>query len=149
MGNRRQGREMALQTLYGIEFGKRDWSDAIADMKERAGEGPSEDEDLMELIRGDGDAQAFAEVLVSGVVAHREDIDSLLEETSTNWKVARMARVDRNILRLATYELRYCEDIPARVTINEAIEIAKRYGEKDSNAFINGILDRIAALGPA
>jgi transcription antitermination factor NusB len=140
---------MALQTLYGIEFGKRDWSDAIVDMKERAGEGPSEDEDLMDLIRGDGDAQAFAEMLVSGVVAHLEDIDSLLEETSTNWKVARMARVDRNILRLATYELRYCEDIPARVTINEAIEIAKRYGEKDSNAFINGILDRIAALGPA
>ena len=86
---------------------------------------------------------------VSGVMEHLETIDQLLEDCSTNWKVARMARVDRNILRLAAFELRYRDDIPSRVTINEAVEIAKQYGEKDSGSFINGILDRIASLGPA
>jgi len=145
---RRHGREMALQTLYGIEFGKRAWKEAVGDMKARASEGPTEDEDLRELIRDGDEAQAFAEQLVSGVMDRLGEIDELLESSSTNWKVVRMARVDRNILRMAVYELRHMPEIPGRVTINEAVEIAKRYGEKDSASFINGILDRIAALDP-
>ena len=149
MGSRRNGREMALQTLYGIEFGRRAWEDAVGDMHERAVEPVSDDEDLQMMVRGDSEAREFAEGLVGGVMEHLKSIDDLLEECSTNWKVVRMARVDRNILRLATYELRYRDDIPSRVTINEAVEIAKQYGEKDSGAFINGILDRIANLGPA
>lgn len=149
MGSRRNGREMALQTLYGIEFGRRAWKDAVGDMHSRALEPVSDDEDLQMMVRGDSEARAFAEGLVSGVMEHLETIDQLLEDCSTNWKVARMARVDRNILRLAAFELRYRDDIPSRVTINEAVEIAKQYGEKDSGSFINGILDRIASLGPA
>ena len=149
MGSRRNGREMALQTLYGIEFGRRPWKDAVTDMHNRALEPISEDEDLQMMVRGDDEAREFAEGLVAGVMEHLESIDALLEDCSTNWKVERMARVDRNLLRLATYELRYREDIPSRVTINEAVEIAKQYGEKESGGFINGILDRIATMGPA
>lgn len=149
MGSRRNGREMALQTLYGIEFGRRGWEDAVADMHDRAVEPPTDDEDQLMMVRGDAEAREFAEGIVSGVMEHLESIDLLLEECSTNWKVVRMARVDRNILRLATFEIRYRDDIPARVTINEAVEIAKQYGEKDSGSFINGILDRIASLGSA
>jgi N utilization substance protein B len=140
---------MALQTLYGIEFGRRGWEDAVADMHDRAVEPKTDDEDQLMMVRGDAEAREFAEGIVSGVMEHLESIDLLLEECSTNWKVVRMARVDRNILRLATFEIRYRDDIPARVTINEAVEIAKQYGEKDSGSFINGILDRIASLGSA
>lgn len=149
MGSRRNGREMALQTLYGIEFGRRAWEDAVGDMHDRAVEPDSDDEDLKMMVRGDAEAREFAEGIVSGVMEHLEAIDTLLEEHSTNWKVVRMARIDRNLLRLATYELRYRSDIPSRVTINEAVEIAKQYGERDSGSFINGILDKIASLGPA
>jgi transcription antitermination protein NusB len=149
MGSRRNGREMALQTLYGIEFGRRDWEDAVGDMHDRAVEPETDDEDLLMMVRGDAEAREFAEGIVAGVMEHLEAIDTLLEECSTNWKVVRMARVDRNLLRLATFELRYRDDIPERVTINEAVEIAKQYGEKDSGSFINGILDKIASLGPA
>ena len=146
MGNRRRARELALQTLYAIEFAPATVSAAIADMRERAGEPPWDDEGAGQLVRGGPDVQAFAEQLVRGVMNHREDIDALLSQCSTNWKVARMAMVDRNILRMATYELRHRPDIPPKVSLNEAVEIAKRYGSGDSGAFINGILDRIASL---
>ncbi|MGM0577485.1 MAG: transcription antitermination factor NusB [Myxococcota bacterium] len=147
MGSRRRARELALQTLYSLEFGERTVEEVLADMRERASEPPHpEDEDLEQLIRGDTEVQDFAETLVRGVVAHRDGIDTLLGRCSTNWKVPRMAVVDRNILRMATYELRWMPDIPPKVTLNEAVEIAKRYGSQDSGAFINGILDRIASL---
>ena len=102
---------------------------------------------MVESVEDDPDIQAFAAELVRGVVDHLESIDTTLGECSTNWKVPRMALVDRNVLRLATYELLHIKDIPPRVTLNEAIEVAKRYGSKDSGAFINGILDRIASMG--
>ena len=86
----------------------------------------------------------FVERLVTGVASHLRSIDEMVGRFSSNWKVTRMARVDRNVLRLAAYELVFEPDIPTRATLNEAIEIAKRYGSVDSGKFVNGILDRIA-----
>ena len=91
----------------------------------------------------------FAETLVRGVISHRPAIDQRLKQAATNWSVERMAAVDLSILRLAAYELLYQPDIPVRVTLNEAIEIAKRYGTKESPSFINGLLDKIAAEEPS
>lgn len=85
----------------------------------------------------------FFEHLVHGVLAHKDDIDTIIERYSSNWKIRRMACVDRNILRIAAFEMIYCPDIPAKVSINEAIDIGKRFGTPESGSFINGILDSI------
>jgi N utilization substance protein B len=90
----------------------------------------------------------FAEDLVAGVVANRTAIDGLIEEKSKNWALGRMARVDLSILRLAVFELLFRPDIPKNVTINEAIEVAKKFGTEDSPAFVNGILDEVASTIP-
>jgi len=81
--------------------------------------------------------------LTDGVLIYKADIDEIIERYSSNWKVRRMACVDRNVLRLAVFELLYCEDIPTKVSINEAIDIAKKFGASESGGFINGILDSI------
>jgi len=81
--------------------------------------------------------------LVEGVKEFQREIDALIERFSENWKIGRMSRVDRNVLRVAVYELLHCDDIPPKVSINEAIDIAKRFGTEDSGAFINGILDSV------
>ena len=86
----------------------------------------------------------FAQRLAIGVEAGKAEIDELIDSCSTNWRLARMPVVDRNILRLAAYELMQCKDIPANVSINEAVELAKRFGTVDSRAFVNGIVDRMA-----
>jgi N utilization substance protein B len=85
----------------------------------------------------------FAERIVLGVLEHSQEINRLIEQYSENWRFDRMSIIDRNILRMATFELLYCEDIPPKVTLNEAIELGKRYGSEDSGSFINGILDQI------
>ena len=85
----------------------------------------------------------FFKRLMLGVLENKNDIDTLIEKYSNNWKVRRMACVDRNVLRLAVWELLYCEDIPSKVSINEAIDIGKKFGSMESGAFINGILDSI------
>ncbi len=105
--------------------------------------GPDERVEL-EATRGTSDELAFAETLIRGVTDHKDEVDKLLGAASVNWRVARMAMVDRNILRIATFELSHLKEIPPRATLNEAIEIGKRYGTSDSSAFINGILDKIA-----
>jgi N utilization substance protein B len=92
----------------------------------------------------DDDTKSFAEALVRGAQRERETIDEIIQRTSTNWKLERMARVDRNILRLAVYEILKRADVPLKVTLNEAIELSKKYGSEESSAFVNGILDRIA-----
>ena len=85
---------------------------------------------------------------MAGVAAHQEELDALIARYSEHWRLERMALVDRNLLRLATFELLYRDDIPAKVVINEAVELAKRYGTEESGAFVNGLLDRIRlALG--
>ncbi len=90
------------------------------------------------------DVTEFAAELVRGVRENLEDIDGIIQAHSTNWKLTRMAAVDKNILRMAVFELRSRPDIPTKVAINEAVEIAKKYGSSDSGAFVNGILDNIA-----
>jgi len=85
----------------------------------------------------------FAKRIVLGVTEHRQEIDRLIEERSENWRLNRMTIIDRNILRIAIFELSYCDDIPPKVTLNEAIDLGKRYGSEESGSFINGILDRI------
>ena len=90
-----------------------------------------------------GERDDFVERIVLGVIEHRQKIDQLIEQYSENWRLDRMNLVDRNILRMATFELLYFEDIPPKVTLNEAIDLGKRYGTEDSGSFINGILDRI------
>jgi len=145
MGERRRSRELALQALFSLEFEGRTADICIAEMRLRAVEPHSDDEDLAELVRGGQSVQDFADELVQGVAQHLEEIDALLGRFSTNWKVSRMALVDRNILRVACFELLHRPDVPPKVTLNEAVEIAKRYGSTDSSAFVNGILDRIAS----
>jgi transcription antitermination factor NusB len=89
-------------------------------------------------------AKEFARRLVSGVVSQRADIDRTIEQSTENWKLERLAKVDLVILRMATYELIFCPDIPTTVSLDEAIEIGKRFGSADSGTFINGVLDQIA-----
>jgi len=88
----------------------------------------------------------FARELVSGTLGHLEEIDGMVQEAAEHWKMDRMAAVDRNILRFAVYEIIYRADIPAAVTINEALEIAKKYSSLESASFINGLLDKIAHI---
>ena len=90
----------------------------------------------------------MAEELVRGVAANRRSIDDAIEGASANWRLDRMAKVDRNVLRLAVYELRHRTDVPVKVVINEAIELAKKYGAEGSGAFVNGVLDQLAAATP-
>jgi N utilization substance protein B len=142
MGNRRKAREIALQVLYQLDV-----QDKLSD-EQALGLfwqhfAKTEDGDADEASR------AFADELVRGVKSRLEEIDALLTRASRNWRLERMARVDRNLLRLAVWELKYSKDVPVKVAINEAIEIAKRYGTAESPAFVNGILDRcLEEVGP-
>jgi N utilization substance protein B len=143
MGSRRRGREVALQVLYQLDVQEQLSDDAalalfwrsfaVRDEDVSGEKGPENDDD---------ESRAFAETLVRGVRSELVTIDALLARASRNWRVERMARVDRNLLRLAVWELKWSKDVPAKVAINEAIEIAKRYGTAESPAFVNGILDR-------
>lgn len=137
MGQRRRSRELALQILYSMEFSHAPPEDAIALFYELA-DFPGSAE-----LQAHPSARPFAEHLVRGVFLHREHLDRLIASASAHWRLERMPTVDRNILRMALYEMLYCADIPLKVAINEAIDIGKRYGSSDSGAFINGILDRL------
>jgi len=86
---------------------------------------------------------AFFLELINGVIKAMPEIDSIIERFSSNWKISRMSVVDRNIIRVAVYEMLFCGDIPSKVSINEAIDIGKKFGAEESGAFINGILDSI------
>lgn len=131
MGHRRKAREVALQVLYEIDVLQIDPEDAI-DLFWGCFDAPQ-------------DARAFSSDLVLGASKHRDEIDGLIGGFSDNWSIDRMSRVDRNILRMAVYELLYCEDIPPKVTLNEAIDLGKDYGSENSGSFINGVLDALYA----
>ena len=90
-------------------------------------------------------SKLFAQELVDGTIAHQVDIDQTIASIAQDWTLSRMANVDRNVMRLATYEILFCPDIPGRVSLNEAIELAKRFGGEESAKFVNGILDRVVA----
>jgi N utilization substance protein B len=137
MGARRIGRERALQALYQLEGAASTLAEdalaaAWAAEPEEGGGKP------------DPEAQRFARELVEGVRAHLQDIDALIQEHSHNWRLDRMSRIDRNILRLGVFELKHRADIPRKVTLNEMIELGKAFGTEESSAFINGLLDRAA-----
>ena len=100
-------------------------------------------ERLSEMLKLAPDIQRFYMTLIKGVIENKSRIDRLIERFSSNWKISRMGCVDRNILRIAAYELLYCNDIPPKVSINEAVDIGKLYGTEESGSFINGILDGI------
>ncbi len=99
-----------------------------------------------ESFKTERELRSFFTQLARGVLTHKDEIDDVINGASDNWRLSRMAIVDRNILRLSVYEILYIDDIPPSVTINEAIEIAKRYGSADSPSFINGILDNISTV---
>lgn len=130
MGMRRKARECALQMLYQQDLSGCKSSDVVSTYWEA---NPPTD-----------DARRYADELVCGIENHRVEIDSEISDNSMNWKISRMAAVDKNILRIAVFELKYRSDVPSKVAINEAVEIAKRFGTADSGAFVNGILDNIA-----
>jgi len=96
-----------------------------------------------EVAAADVEVRAYLERLVRGVTDNLADIDARIARASRNWRIERMGRVDRNLLRIAIYEMAFCDDVPDKVAINEAIEIAKRFGGHETPAFINGILDRV------
>ncbi len=129
MGRRRKSRESALQVLYQLNITQQDAITALTQFREH--------------FLSNGEADDFLKRLVLGVLEHFAQLDRLIEQYSENWRIDRINMVDRTILRMALYELLYCEEIPPKVTINEAIDLGKRYGSEDSGSFINGILDRI------
>jgi N utilization substance protein B len=133
---RTKARERALQALYQIDVAATDLDEALARFW------PS-----FEPV--EREVRAGAEELVRGVAEHRREIDEVIEQVSTNWRMDRMAKVDRNVLRLAVFELRWRLDVPVKVCINEAIELGKKYGSENSASFVNGVLDRIAGALPA
>ena len=140
MGTRRRAREFALQILYQLDVQEQLSDEQAIGMfwKNFAATAESDASLAADL----GEIQPFAEKLVRGVRSHVDELDAQIQSASKNWRLERMARVDRNLLRLALYELKYVSDVPAKVAINEAIEIAKRFGTNESSAFVNGILDR-------
>ena len=129
MRNRTKSREYALQMLYQADIRHAGCDDILQEFWEE--QTPAEE------------VKSFAIQLFSGTLEHLPDIDVLITTHADNWDLKRMAVIDRNILRLGVYELRYVEDVPPKVCINEAIELAKRFGDAESSKFINGILDTI------
>ncbi len=134
MGYRRKSRELALQALFYLETNQPE---------------TNEKEELLDLFCLNfedtitDDSKSFFLLLVRGVIDCESEIDSLLNNCSKNWKLSRMSAVDKNIMRIGAFELLKCPDIPSSVTINEAVEIGKKFGAKDSASFINGVLDQI------
>lgn len=136
MSSRRKGRELAIQMLYQLDMVRAGVDEAIKAFWISQEKMPPDD------------TKEFCEELVRGTFEHSEEIDRLIEETSSNWRLSRMPVVDRNVLRMAVYEMLYRDDIPSTVTINEAIDLGKKFGSEDSGAFINGVLDKISERVP-
>ena len=135
MGRRRQSREIALQLLYALDITRANSREVLRAAWTETMLSP--------------EIRDFTTTLVTGVIQRRDEIDAFIQECSTNWSLERIGMVERNILRFAIYELCFLPDIPPNVTINEAVEVAKKYGTEDAPAFINGILDRVKhAVGP-
>jgi N utilization substance protein B len=136
MTRRTRGREIALQVLYQIEQNTGTPATEVRKFIERR-------------LRGDKKLVEFADGLVTGVLEHQKSIDGMISEAAENWRIDRMAAIDRNILRLGAYEMLFCPEVPTKVAINEALELAKRYSTAQSSRFVNGILDRLLAAEAA
>lgn len=127
---RRKARVIALETLYQLDISDGNVNDIIETKMEK--------KEIKENVKD------FILRLTNGVCKHRNEIDRLIEANAENWSLDRITVIDKNILRLASFELLYCSDIPFKVIIDEAVELGKMYGTEDSKAFINGVLDKIA-----
>ena len=135
MKKRTRSRELALQFLYQIDL-----------------LGPDKLSDLTDFLReegGDPETARYARVLIEGTVDSTKELDTEIQLVAQNWQIERMAVIDRNVLRLAAFELLHCDEIPPKVAINEGIELGKRFSTQNSGAFINGILDKIKNRLPA
>ena len=132
MRKRTRAREFALQVLYQIDLTHDNYADALSSFWQAH----DEDEVVTEV-------KDFTKELVSGAVVNLSDIDDMIGKYATNWQLKRMAVVDRNILRMSCYELIFREDIPPKVSINEAVELAKRYSGIEAGKFVNAILDKV------
>jgi len=130
MGARTGGREAALKMLFAVEASQTDLDSAIALFWREFG--------------GDPETRPYADESVRGVLEERDGLDETIRTASENWRIERMTRVDRNVLRLGAWELLAHPDVPRAVAIDEAVELAKRYGTEESGSFVNGVLDRIA-----
>jgi N utilization substance protein B len=136
MGLRRRSREIALQILFQSEFGTDETPDSGVAL-------------YLENFEGDTEIKEYAAELVNGVWQNHDEIDRIIQAHSQNWKVSRMALVDKNILRIAVYELKYLsEKVPRNVVFDEAIEIGKRFGSQETSSFVNGVLDNIVKSLP-
>lgn len=129
MGARRRAREIAVQVLYQMEANPLDSQEAL--------------ELFWRTASASGQVKEFAARIVEGVQQHRKEIDTLIKKHSEHWRLERIDRVDKGILRMGAFELLFCDDIPRKVALNEAIDIGKKFGTEESGAFINGILDKI------
>ena len=156
---RRKAREIALQVLYELDVLKMDTQEAVDlfwDHFTAAEEAlepfwdyfrkPKDAKKHVSKVFGaPQDARPFSTLLIEGTWRHRRQIDKQISDCSEHWSISRMSKVDRSILRMAVYELLYCDDIPPKVTLNEAIDLGKAYGSENSGSFINGILDALYA----
>lgn len=145
MSRRRRAREMAIQMLYQSDLGGSDAEEIFArflpsEYAPRVPDSEPSDELATDLAAEVGVLE-HAHTLVDGTLANLEEIDTLITSQAENWRLERMPAVDRNILRLATYEFLYQSDVPKLVVIDEAIELAKRFGSENSSSFVNGLLD--------
>lgn len=130
MGARRSGREAALQMLFQMEA---------------SGASPDETIRLFwKSFEAEPEGREYADAAVRGVAENMEALDRSILAASTNWRIERMTRVDRNLLRLGAWELAHRTDVPRAVVIDEAVELAKEFGTEESSAFVNGVLDRVA-----
>lgn len=129
-GTRRRAREAALKILYQMDLASTPAEEAI--------------EAYWQCFDLEAEGDEYAGELVRGIAEALDTVDITIREASTKWRLERMARVDRNVIRIGTYELLYRQDVPTRVVLDEAIELGKRFGSEDSGAFVNGVLDRIA-----
>jgi transcription antitermination protein NusB len=122
---RRVAREKSLQALYQIEIGK------------------AEPEEAMESVLNGAPTDEYFEKIVTGIAEKREQIDGMISDNLENWKLERLANIDRNLLRIAVYEMVHSEDVPVSVAMNEAIEIAKKFGDDQSSSFVNAVLSKV------
>jgi len=150
MATRREAREWVVQMLFHMDLNPRPVDDMFREFWASSWLQESRDEGAGRYTAPGAHgrlsrqaARAFAEETVRGILANRESIDAVINRYAENWNLARMAGTDRNILRLAIYEMQHCDDIPPVVTINEAVDLAKYFNNRESGRFVNGILDRV------
>jgi transcription antitermination protein NusB len=129
MGSRRKSRELAMQFLYNLELNHQETEAAL--------------EGFWDMNPSDDSCREFAETIAKGTIEHRTEIDAIIDKFAINWDIDRIAIVDRNVLRIAIYEMLFRNDIPPVVSINEAVDIAKKFSTGESGKFVNGILDKV------